>query len=123
MEKKDQPQRPVVASLPGNVLVNDQLTPIRSQIEGAAGFLPEDIARHANFVTDDRTALAVHISAKYPTLADRLEPGEFAALVRRIITSRKALDREIGLLPIPPNGAKFQAKWSELLARRNRQAE
>jgi hypothetical protein len=64
--------RNVIESLPENVLVNDQLTAVRSQVEASTNFMAPDIDRTANFTTDDRTMLAVHISAKYPDLADIL---------------------------------------------------
>ncbi len=118
---------PVISSLPGNVLINDQLTATRSQTEASRGFLPYDIGRHANFLTDDRTALAVHIAARYPKLADKDDgewPGEYA---EKIVASRS---REVAggpdfaaLLPdvppkersVPPYGRKFQAAWRDLL--------
>ncbi len=132
---------PVVASLPGNVLINDQLTPSRSQVEAQHGFLPLDIGHVANFVTDDRTALAVHISARYPALADHSHGRYVGMLVTEIIANRKRTaipDLDIlddsrarllikinpcPALPVPPNGAAFQAYWSGRLAAANRAVE
>lgn len=115
---------PVIESLPDNVLINDQLTPTRSQIEASTGFVPYDIGQRANFVSDDRTALAVHISARYPTL------DSFWAdlMVQKVVESRT---QEIWghapnfrtLLPgvpsaersVPPYGARFQKIWERYL--------
>ena len=44
-----------------NVLLNDQLTPTGRQVEAGSGFVPRDAGHSINFITDDRTALAVHI--------------------------------------------------------------
>jgi hypothetical protein len=64
--------QPVVATLPDNVLINDQLTPTRSQIVASNEFLPYDIGQKVSFLTADRTEIATHISAHYPKLADKL---------------------------------------------------
>jgi hypothetical protein len=126
--------KPVTGSLPGNVLINDQLTPSRSQIVVSTNFLPYDIAQKANFVTDDRTALAVHISAHYGALADELastdkdttkRAGEaFDNLVNGIITSRKdgfPTRREV--VAVPPHGQEFQQLWEERLTKLNEEAK
>jgi hypothetical protein len=128
---------PVVSSLPGNVLINDQLTPTRSQIEASTGFVPLDIGMAANFTTDDRTALALHISAKYGTLADYQGGRYVEALAAMIIQNRKKskvapltiygetqaseLYKVLASekLPVPPNSAAFQAHWSEQLQQAN----
>jgi hypothetical protein len=107
---------PVIATLPANVQFNDQLTPSRSQIVASTGFLPYDIGRRANFVTDDRTALAAHISARYGKLADK--PGEVERVVNAIITSRRKLEGG-PRLPVPPHGKKFQQYWEGELDKLN----
>lgn len=107
---------PVIDTLPKNVLINDQLTPSRSQVVASTGFLPYDIGRRANFLTDDRTALATHIFARYGRLAEN--PGAVHDLVQQIIDSRKkseAPDR----VAVPPHGREFHAFWEGELARLN----
>jgi hypothetical protein len=105
---------PVIATLPKNVLINDQLTPSRSQIVASTGFLPYDIGRRANFLTDDRTALATHIFARYGRLAEH--PDVVHDLVQQIIDGRKENERP-DLTAVPPHGARFQAFWEGELAR------
>ncbi|MDB4951935.1 MAG: hypothetical protein JWM27_4584 [Gemmatimonadetes bacterium] len=112
--------KPVIDSLPDNVLINDQLTPSRSQIVASTGFLPYDIGQRANFVTDDRTALAAHISARYGKLADSLDSAGFEKLVGTIIASRtKKVDSGPDFVAVPPHGKKFQAYWEGELAKAN----
>lgn len=115
---------PVINTLPDNVLINDQLTPTRSQIEATTGFVPYDIGQRANFLTDDRTALAVHIAARYSEL-----PRFWADLmVEKIIDSRTKevsghapdFSKAFGKIPpaersVPPNGVKFQKLWEAYL--------
>jgi hypothetical protein len=128
-----QRMKPVIDSLPDNVLINDQLTPSRSQIVVSTNFLPYDIARKANFVTDDRTALAVHISANYGKLADNLAKAkskrpfskinQFEELVDDIIESRTLQGpRGPRFVAIPPHGKAFQEYWENELQKRNNQA-
>ena len=75
------------------ILNNDQLTPLRSQIEALADYVPGYIGtEESNFVTDDQTMIAIQIADRYgnipPTLANwvtqkimedrqlnRVEPG------------------------------------------------
>ena len=118
---------PVVRSLPGNVLINDQLTPTRSQVEASRGFLPYDIGRNASFVTDDRTALTVHITARYPKLAAK-DGGHWAGkTAAKIVASR---NRDVAGGPdfasllsgvpakersVPPYGRAFQRAWRDYL--------
>jgi hypothetical protein len=111
--KAQGPMSPVIASLPQNVLINDQLTPTRSQVEASSGFVPRDIGKHANFITDDRTALAVHISAVYPAIADK---RGFRTLIDDIIKSRtEPVASGPGFQAIPPHQAEFQRYWIEHL--------
>ena len=130
-------QGPAVASLPANVLINDQLTPSRSQIEATHGFVPLDIGSFANFTSDDRTALAIHISAKYPSLADYRQ-GKFVEAIAAMIIKNRKSDRVAALvipggnhagplftfeastrMPVPPTGAEFQAHWARQLQEAN----
>ncbi|MFZ6776479.1 DUF4157 domain-containing protein [Undibacterium sp. Ji83W] len=75
------------------ILNNDQLTPLRSQIEALADYVPGYVGmEESNFVTDDQTMIAIQIADRYgnipPTLANwvtqkimedrqlnRVEPG------------------------------------------------
>jgi hypothetical protein len=90
---------PVIRSLPGNVLINDQLTPSRSQIVAARGFVPLDIARRVDFFTADRTELAIHISARCPEAS----PADVHRLVEMIIAARRQ--------KAPPDQTAFQEQW------------
>lgn len=111
--KAQGPMAPVIASLPQNVLINDQLTPTRSQVEASSGFVPRDIGKHANFISDDRTALAVHISSAYPAIADK---RGFGTLIDDIIKSRtEAVASGPTFQAIPPHQAEFQRYWIEHL--------
>ena len=131
----------VCNSLPHTVFVGTQLTPIRSQIEAANNFMPYDIHERANFITDDRTMIATHISAKYPALADHTSPvsamgaetdrkssARFVELLTEmIIRSRRQqgmkskpaslLPDGPDVLPYPPNGHAFQEYWEKMLSK------
>ena len=97
----------VISSLPINVLMNDQLTPSRSQVEASGAFVPGYVRTDANFATDSATVLQIHISVAYPYLSD--EQVDF--WVDRIIRWRRPSDAERNKYtklwgPIPnPNGA------------------
>lgn len=113
--------RPVIDSLPADVLLNDQLTPSRSQIEATHNFVPFNIGQTANFVTDDRTVIATHISARYPVLADA-DPHFVEAIAAAIVAGRKKKNAGAivagkcrmavpGFTAEPPNGKRYQAYW------------
>lgn len=132
---------PVMRSLPGNVSSSDQLTAIRSMAEARNNAMPYDISKRANFITCDRTMLAVHISAKYPAIADYKLPTStkgkgtdtvssdslVGLLTKMIVYSRREsgiksklsglLPDGPDILPVLPNGnaSVFQAFWEDAL--------
>ncbi|WP_343732765.1 hypothetical protein [Duganella sp.] len=118
--------RPVIDSLPADVLLNDQLTPSRSQIEATHNFVPFNTGQTANFVTDDRTVIATHISARYPVLADA-DPRFVEAIAAAIVGGRKKKNAGVivsgkyrmtvpDFTAEPPNGKRYQAYWPARLA-------
>jgi hypothetical protein len=60
----------VLRYLPDNAVFNDVLPPIRSSIEAANNFLPYDINERVNYSVGDNQALATHIVANFPAIAD-----------------------------------------------------
>ncbi|MCG8421417.1 MAG: DUF4157 domain-containing protein [Proteobacteria bacterium] len=126
------PESPVITSLPDNVLINDQLTPTRSQIEATNEFVPSNVHQRVNFVTDDRTVLAIHIAAHYPALADTVtawgrwaywtgwKRENFENLVQRIINSRtEKVDGGPNFRAVPPHQQEFQEFWERKLSQLN----
>ena len=117
-------------TLPRNVLLPDQLTTIRAQIEVASKNLPGNLEVGVNLITSDATVIAAHIATKYgnvpPPLAD--------LLTSRIVFDRRHLpdgkDGKDGKAPLPQandekksdslfNLAKqkaFQVEWNNTLA-------
>lgn len=106
---KDHPMQPVIESLPLNVAAPDQLTPIRSAVSAATDHMPSNISGEANFITDDRTTIAVHISARYPRVADRPFMAEVVA--EAIIKSRRETADWRDFTAEPPHGPRFQDHW------------
>lgn len=121
----------VISSLPLNVAVADQLTPIRSQIEASKGFVPGYIRTDVNFATDSNTVLQIYISVNYPYLEDK----EVDEWVDRIIRWRRPNEAEIekyptltGPLPNPrnknrENAAEFGAWFKKRLGEENEKAK
>ena len=111
-DQKPPTMRPVIDSLPPNVLLNDQLTPSRSQIEAQLDYVRPNIASVADFITDDRTQLAMHIAARYPFV-----PGpDIEQLTATIIRSRTdGFPKAPEITAVPPNSAKFQKAWETRL--------
>jgi hypothetical protein len=114
----------VIGSLPLNVLVNDQLTPSRSQVEATAAFVPGYVREDANFATDSATVLAIHIATRYPHLSDLAVDTWVETIMRwrRPSGAERAQDA-LRLGPIPdPNGAgredarRFSTRVKALLA-------
>lgn len=60
----------VINSLPNNVVGNDQLAPIRAQVEAAEGFVPSYVEDDVNMAVDNITVIAIHIAVKYPNLSE-----------------------------------------------------
>lgn len=118
--------RPVIDSLPKDVLLNDQLTPSRSQVEATSDYVPFNIGKKSDFITDDRTAVAIHISTRYPALSD-FKPPVVEELAACIVNGRKAkVTGDVGpalhritppdFTPEPPNGRRYQEYWEAKLA-------
>jgi hypothetical protein len=105
---------PVVTSLPPNVLINDQLTPSRSQIEAQLNYVRPNAASFADFITDDRTQLAVHIAARYPFIPPKDIEKHVAAI---IVSRRKGLPGSPEITAVPPYSAAFQQFWETVLTR------
>jgi hypothetical protein len=118
---------PVIDTLPLNIAMNDQLTPIRSQIEATSAFVPAYIATDVNFATDSSTVLAIHIARNYPKLpADRIH-----FWVDRIIRERRPSEQDRiefptrwGPLPNPnrkprENAKGFSQRFKKLLRNEN----
>lgn len=118
--QKPRAMAPVIDSLPPNVLLNDQLTPSRSQIEAQLNYVRPNAGSFADFVTDDRTQLAVHIAARYPYIP----ASDAEKHVAMIILSRRAgLPGKKEIKAVPPNSEAFQLFWETTLARLNFNAE
>jgi hypothetical protein len=114
----------VPSTLPGNIALNDQLAPSRSQVEATSAFMPENANRAVDFVTNDHTVIRYHVAQKYqhvpPIIADYV--------AARIVYDRRHLPVQDAPLP-QPIGAdptegkftleplrKFQEGWSKKLA-------
>lgn len=118
--QKTRAMGPVIESLPPNVLLNDQLTPTRSQIEAQLNYVRPNAASFGDFITDDRTQLAVHLAARYPFIP----ASDAEKHVAMIIFSRRAgLPGNKAIKAVPPNSEAFQRFWETTLARLNRKAE
>jgi hypothetical protein len=112
----------VIDSLPLNVAVNDQLTPVRSQIESGQAFVPDYVMDDANFATDSNTVLALFVSSRYPYLAD----AEVDMWVDRIVRwrrptteDRKTYETLHGPIPNPNRKPRENAKsFSDWFKRR-----
>jgi hypothetical protein len=111
-DQKPSTMRPVIDSLPPNVLLNDQLTPSRSQIEAQLDYVRPNIASVADFITDDRTQLAMHITARYPFVRG----PDIEQLTATIIRSRTdGFPKAPAITAVPPNSARFQKAWEARL--------
>ena len=83
---KEARMKQVLKTLPTpTILNNDQLTPIRSQIEASGDYMPGYVGTgESNFVTDDQTMIAAQIASEYPRI-----PGELANwMTQKIIEDR-----------------------------------
>lgn len=117
----------VISSLPLNVAVNDQLTPIRSQIEADKAFVPGYIRTDVNFAIDNASVLHIYISVNYPYLEEK----DVDDVVMQILRSRRPSKDEIklnpqnlGPLPNPNqkdriNATHFSIYWKQKLEYKN----
>jgi hypothetical protein len=114
----------VIGTLPNNVLINDQLTPIRSQVHAQAGYVPGGIASGGvNFATDSGTVLAIYIAANFPFIPDT----EVDVWVDRIVRWRRPGPKDqagglVGPLPNPLGKSREDAReFGEYFERRLRE--
>jgi hypothetical protein len=129
------PEHETMASLPENVVGNDQLTPSRSRIEAQFNALPTStdnvplVATEGgvNFITGNQTVIRVHIAQCYP----KIPPGLGDYVTGQIIfeRSRRTPDGEKPKTPIPmpsegdrwmenlslDQQRAFQKKWTDRL--------
>ncbi|MCE9657527.1 MAG: hypothetical protein K8R60_03140 [Burkholderiales bacterium] len=128
-----------VATLPENVVGNDQLAASRSRIEAQLNALPTDMDNvplvakpgGVNFITANQTVIRTHIAECYPNIP----PGLGDYLTGQVIHARslrpKRGDTTKTPIPIPKEGddkfvdmdlsqqAEFQKKWTERLGKIN----
>ncbi len=65
------------------ILMNDQLTPIRSQIEAQGDYIPGYIGtEESNFVTDDQTMIAAQIASYYANIPPALANWVTQAIIQ-----------------------------------------
>ena len=119
--KEDQMKKVLETLSSPTILNNDQLTPIRSQIEAAGDYAPGYVGtKESNFVTDDQTMIAAQIAAAYPDI-----PGELANWVtQKIIQDRRrtpsASGPSGGIRPGTTKGSReFVDRWKGKLAELN----
>jgi hypothetical protein len=96
------------------ILNNDQLTPIRSQIEAMGDYMPAYLGtEESNFVTDDQTMIAAQIASYYGNI-----PPELANwITQKIIEDR----RKNGVMPGTDKGGRaFVEKWNTRLEQLHR---
>ncbi|WP_293898827.1 hypothetical protein [Phenylobacterium sp.] len=109
---KEDRMKQVLKTLPTPTLLNnDQLTPIRSQIEASGDYMPGYVGtKESNFVTDDQTMIAAQIAAEYVAI-----PGELANWV----TQKIIQDRHVrGVRPGTSGGSRaFVDLWKGKLAK------
>src|SRR5260370_2349892 len=134
------------STLPSSEADNVTLSALRSQVIAEGGHMPSDINKRVSYGVADRTIIAVHISSKYPSIADYKlskedkdrEPGLQGftylgdALVARVIKSRRepVLSQPGDLLPpgpeykaALPNGKAFQDYWEQAIETLNQQLQ
>jgi len=99
---------PVIASLPHNVLLNDQLTAILAEIEAANSFVAYNANVAANFVIGDQNSLRIYVSEQCP----QLPITEADELVELIIKSRR---HDTQPLAVPPTQVLFQKAWQSAI--------
>jgi len=117
----------VINSLPNNVVGNDQLAPIRAQVEASLNFVPAYVEDDVNMAVDNITVIAMHIAIKYP----HLPPPAIETWADRIIRWRRPGQADIarytrlqGPLPNPhkkprENADRFSRWFHQRLAQEN----
>ncbi|MEA5516994.1 DUF4157 domain-containing protein, partial [Nodularia sp. UHCC 0506] len=91
------------------ILNNDQLTPIRSQVEAQGNYMPGYIGtEESNFVTDDQTMIAAQIASYY---------GNIPATLANWVTQKIIQERhEQGIKPGTAQGSRaFVDRWNNKL--------
>jgi hypothetical protein len=108
-------RRLVAETLPPTVLIDDQLTPIRSQMEALGNYMPAYIGTaDANFVTDDQNMIAAQLAGHYANI-----PPELANWITQKIIQERSND-ETGVRPGThggKGGPDFNRRWAEKLER------
>lgn len=91
------------------ILNNDQLTPLRSQIEALADYVPGYVGmEESNFVTDDQTMIALQIADRY---------GNIPSTLANWVTQKIMEDRQLNRVePGTSKGSRaFVNKWKSKL--------
>lgn len=121
----------VIGSLPNNVVGNDQLAPIRAEVEASQSFVPPYVEDDVNMAVDNITVIAIHIAVKYPNLSK--EDANMWA--DRIIRWRRPSPEDIekykmlqGPIPNPhakprENAQSFSAWFKKRLSEENEKAK
>ncbi len=121
----------VINSLPNNVVGNDQLAPIRAEVEASQSFVPPYVEDDVNMAVDNITVIAIHIAVKYPNLSK--EDANMWA--DRIIRWRRPSPEDIekykmlqGPIPNPhakprENAQSFSAWFKKRLSEENEKAK
>ena len=113
------PMGAVTASLPDNVVVNDQLTSSRAQVEARYNEMPTDpeslplVAKRGgvNLITSDQTVIATHIYLCFPNIP----PGLADYLTAQIINSRTSWGKDHEKRPLPAQQAEVDEDAGEKL--------
>ncbi len=121
----------VIDSLPNNVVGNDQVAPIRAEVEASQSFVPPYVEDDVNMAVDNITVIAIHIAVKYPNLSK--EDANMWA--DRIIRWRRPSPEDIekykmlqGPIPNPhakprENAQSFSAWFKKRLSEENEKAK
>jgi hypothetical protein len=87
----------VPKTLPQNILLSDQLTPIRSSVEAMSNAIPSNVEDGVNFVTSDSTVISAFIASA----CSDIPPALSDYLAARIVYDRRYLPLEEAPLPAP----------------------
>jgi hypothetical protein len=129
--KAGEQMRAVIDTLPSNILVNDQLTPTRSEIEAGAAYVPDYVLTgDVNFASDSATVLAIYIAANFPHIPDRDVDMWVDRIVRWRRPDKQAIEAYPGLVgPLPnpltekrENAAEFAGWFKKRLREENEAA-
>lgn len=96
---KDEDLNNALKILTPSTVGSPQLGSIRTTTAAINGFMPEYVAKDANFSHDDQTMLRVYIAATYPLVSEEEAQG----LIREIIGRRK-LSRDVASGKAVPGG-------------------